>query len=405
MPTPLRVGVIGLGTTGSMAAWRLSRRPGVDVHGFEQFGIGHGYGAFTGESRLFRTAYREGAKYVPVLLRARHLWRELSRATDRPLLLPYGCLSIGPETDRPFQTTLESIERFQLPHELLTAQQLRERFPGMDIRADESGVIDLFGGAIRPELAVMSAIEQAAAGGATIHEHTRVTALEPHGADGPVTLRTETGGAAAEQVVDRVIITAGGWLGRLMPEVAELTEVRKMMLTWFLPRIMSNFDPANLPCFIRDRDGFHVFGAPSVDGYSVKISGMDIWGGADCAELEDTDLRMDRFSVSEFGRRVVELFPGVQPEPNRFSVHYDTYTATRDPILDRTGAITFVTGLSGHGFKMSPALGEMLAQLVVGDDVELYDEDFSLAAHQGRRVGAAERGPADRVGAAEQSVG
>ena len=52
-----RIAVIGLGTTGSMTAWHLSRLPGVEVLGFEQFGLGHSYGAFTGESRLFRTAY------------------------------------------------------------------------------------------------------------------------------------------------------------------------------------------------------------------------------------------------------------------------------------------------------------------------------------------------------------
>lgn len=375
MPAPLRVGVIGLGTTGSMTAWQLSKLPGVDVYGFEQFGIGHGYGAFTGESRLFRTAYKEGAKYVPILLRARELWQDLSQAADRPLLLPYGCLSIGPENAPPFQRMMEAIESFNLPYERLDAPALRARFTGMDIRDDESGVIDLFGGAIRPELAVMSAIEQAIGNGATIAEHTRVMGIDV--GEDSVTIRTSAG----EQVVDKVVVTAGGWIGRVLPEVAKLTEVRKMILTWFLPKVMSNFDPANLPCFIRDRDGFHVFGAPSVDGYSVKISGMDIWGVADRTDLEDTDLRMDRSAVTEFGRQVAELFPGVQPEPNRFSVHYDTFTATRDPLVDQSGPVAFATGLSGHGFKMSPALGEMLAQLVVGGEAELYDSDFSLDAH------------------------
>ena len=55
----------------------------VEVIGFEQFGVGHGYRAFTGESRLFRTAYHEGGKYVPLLLRSRELWQDLGRETGR----------------------------------------------------------------------------------------------------------------------------------------------------------------------------------------------------------------------------------------------------------------------------------------------------------------------------------
>lgn len=60
----MKVGVIGLGAIGSMALWQLAKR-GVDVTGFEQFGIGHDRSGVGGESRLFRVAYKEGAQYVP----------------------------------------------------------------------------------------------------------------------------------------------------------------------------------------------------------------------------------------------------------------------------------------------------------------------------------------------------
>lgn len=59
------VAVIGLGSMGSMTIWQLARR-GVSVIGFEQFGIGHDRGAAGGDTRIFRTAYAEGAEYVPI---------------------------------------------------------------------------------------------------------------------------------------------------------------------------------------------------------------------------------------------------------------------------------------------------------------------------------------------------
>lgn len=78
--------------------------------------------------------------------------------------------------------------------------------------------------------------------------------------------------------MDRVIVTTGSWTSELVPSIAPLLEVRRLVLTWFLPNNPVDFQPENLPCFIRDRDGFHVFGAPCVDGYSIKIAGLDEWG-------------------------------------------------------------------------------------------------------------------------------
>ncbi|AGF71239.1 N-methyl-L-tryptophan oxidase [Corynebacterium halotolerans] len=376
MPAKLRVAVIGLGTTGSMALWQLSRRPDIEVLGFEQFGLGHGYGAYTGESRLFRTAYHEGAKYVPLLLRARELWEELGDSAGRLLFHPFGVLTVGREDDAPFQRVLDSVMAHGLPHERLSAAQMRRRYAGLDFRDDEAGVVDLLGGALRPELSVLSAIEQAMANGATVLDHERILNVTDTGTGVQITTN------ARETVVDRVVVTVGSWVRELVPQIADLVEVRKLVLTWFLPSICTDFDPASLPCFIRDRDGFHIFGAPCVDGYSVKIAGLDVWGGPETDRPEDADLRLDRDLISRFGARVHELFPGVQPEPNRYSVHFDTFTASRDPIVDRFGDVVVVTGLSGHGFKLAPALGELACDLALAEQARVRHRDFTLDAHR-----------------------
>lgn len=369
-----KVAVIGLGSTGSMALWHLSRTPGVDAIGFEQFGIGHGYGAYTGESRLFRMAYHEGTTYVPLLRRARELWHQLGAASARQLLHNFGVLSTGREDSLAFQSLLQSVEDHDLAHERLTAKQMRLRYPGLDSRDDEAGVLDLHGGALRPELAVLSAIEQSERNGAIVRDHTGITRIEDTGSG--VRIHTEN----TEEMVDQVIVTTGAWSSSVMPEIKDLIEVRKLALTWFLPKIPANFTPDRMPCFIRDRNGFHIFGAPSVDGYSVKIAGLDLWGGPNNPRIEESDLRLERRAVSEFGRKVHDLFPGVMPEPNRYSVHYDTYTSSKAPIIDRVGDVVILTGGSGHAFKLAPAYAELATQLAGAG--ELPPGEFSISSHE-----------------------
>lgn len=376
----MKIAVIGLGSSGSMALWRLSSLPGIEAIGFEQFGIGHGYGSYSGESRLFRAAYHEGEKYVPLLRRAKALWRELETVSGRTLFHHFGVISIGHEGDPSFERLLESIELHGLPHKRFNAAQLRAEYPQLDIADDEVGVLDLEGGALRPELAVASAIERARVNGAEVRDHCRITAIvERSEAEGGGLVITSEAG---DTVVDRVIVTAGSWSKFLIPELAELVQVRKIVLTWFVPDDASQYQPETLPCFIRDRDGFHVFGAPIVDGYSVKIAGVDVWGVPDTARPEKMNLRLDPAAVSEFGRQAKELFPGIFAEPNRYSVHHDGFTANKTPIIDRCGDVVVIAGLSGHGFKLSPALGDLAAELATVGKSELHHPDFEIAAHE-----------------------
>src|ERR1700754_5114341 len=151
------VAVIGVGTMGSMALWRLAG-DGLRVIGLEQHEpLGHELGAAGGRTRIFRVAYKEGAWYVPLLQRAATLWAQLSETTGARLLLPTGALSIGTADHPDLAEVLRSAREFGLPHEVLDHDQLATRYPQHRLRPDDVGVVDPQGGLLFPGAAVRAA--------------------------------------------------------------------------------------------------------------------------------------------------------------------------------------------------------------------------------------------------------
>ncbi|NMR32242.1 N-methyl-L-tryptophan oxidase [Crystallibacter degradans] len=366
------VAVVGLGTMGSMAAWRLSQQTSLRVLGFEQFGLGHAHGSAAGESRLFRAAYHEDPGFVPFLLQARKLWQELSEKSMRELFLPTGTLSIGFGDAPQLENVFASVDHYDLPHEILDSADLARRFPQHKLTGGEIGVLDHLGGGIRPELAVTSALEQAKKNGADLHAHEPVMKIRFE-EDG-VHLTTER----RTYVVGKVIIASGAWTDRLLPELKGLLVIKPLLLTWFTPLRISEFMPAVFPTFIRDTQDFHIFGAPVLDGFSVKISVNDIF---DPIESPDSLIRyFDAETVSAIGHRVAELVPGVFPEPVRHTVHLDSYLPERNPIIgnfESTGRGIILAGFSGHGFKLAPVIGDIAARISTDQETGFNLEAFA----------------------------
>jgi sarcosine oxidase len=159
------------------------------------------------------------------------------------------------------------------------------------------------------------------------------------------------------------------------------TAIYPLLLTWILPRIEAAFDPDNFPAFIRDEPGVHFFGAPSVDGYTVKVSPARMLPPVDTVEHMPTSV--DPAILSEVGRAAQRFFPGLHPEPVRYSLHPDSFTTNKVPVIDLSpdGTVVTLAGFSGHGFKFAPIIGEMAADLALTGTNDLLDPSFALAAH------------------------
>jgi sarcosine oxidase len=387
--------VIGCGTIGSMALWQLTElAPGASVLGIERFDRVHTKGSYSGESRLFRVALKEGGIYIPMVQRAREMWLEMNERSGRDIFLPVGAISVGPADFPTMVQTMEVIEEFGLDHEVLGSAALAERFPVFAApapgAAPDTAILDPAGGGIRPELAVAWAQQFALSGGATLWDNTRVLAVEP-GPDRTL-IRTEKGDVTAS----KVIVANGSWAADIFPDLAEHISVQSIPLTWYLPLDITGFLPSNLPIFMRDivREGtggtggtgdtdvWHCYGAPTLDGYSVKISHGDFVGGAPTPDglevLRTGEIPEDVVRV--FSERTAAFFDGMLDAPVRVSLHHDGFTADHAPVLGHVpgtgGAVTVATGMSGNGMKFAPVYGRTAAQLAVDGTAPGLPEAF-----------------------------
>src|SRR5262245_9259370 len=256
--------VIGVGGMGSAALYHLARR-GARVLGLEQFGVAHDRGSSHGLSRIIRLAYYEHPSYVPLLRRSYELWRDLEHETGRHLLHVTGSIDASRRDDVVFAGSLRSCELHDLPHEVLSSEELTRRFPGYGLPDDIVALFQPEGGFLEPESCVSAYVDAALVHGAEVRTDVRVQSLEAGRGGGGLRVRTFD----RELEARTVVVTAGAWTSKLLPALGPLAVPERQVVAWFQPLTPSFFRPDNFPVFnllVDERRyyGFPVHGVPGM---------------------------------------------------------------------------------------------------------------------------------------------
>lgn len=375
-----QLAVVGVGSVGSMALWQASKL-GISAVGFEAMAPAHPRSAVGGDTRLFRMTYRGEHNFYPVLQLAERLWRGLEEESGQEILTQCGGLSIG-EADGPYvPALLDSIRRTGAPYEILDHAEMARRYPQHQLSAGECGVLDTRAGFLRTDRAVLSAVDVARANGASVVKDARVREVTEV-ADG-VRISTDTD----RWTFDRVIVASGSGSGAVLPPFLQKQVVpKRVFLTWFAAHDAKQFVPEAFPIFIRITGNRSMYGAPTVDGVTVKAT-LDE-RGAPAADPDALARELTPAEVAESVETVQEFFPRLLPEIVRSDAYPELYTSDSTGLLGPvpgSDRIYCATGFSGAGFKMCSALGAIAAseasgrgQLVDGLDF-LRPERFASA--------------------------
>ncbi|MFJ4978136.1 N-methyl-L-tryptophan oxidase [Streptomyces coeruleorubidus] len=361
MSAKKRVAVVGVGTMGSQAAWRLAAR-GAEVVGYDRFAPGHDRSAAGGETRIFRSAHFEDSRYVPLLQHADALWGQLQQETGRELRNLTGCLLMGPTEHHQMATVLQSIAEHGLDHEVLDAEALAKRFPQFRIEDGDVAVLDRRAGFIRPELTIQTAARRAEELGACIHRYTAVREIVP--VSNGVEIRTDAG----SEHFDTAVVTPGPWVNDLFPDLPWEVDIRRLISAWYVPTTDAWFGEER-PAFIRTAPT-HCYGLPSPDGVSVKL-GLSRALHRPAGDPNRLDRTVQPEELEVFTGLLGRYMPDLNPDPTRLSVYMEGYTESSRPLVGPLPGgqgnehIVLLAGFSGHGFKLSPAFGDIAADLAL----------------------------------------
>jgi len=382
--------VVGGGTAG-LASARALGMAGHRVTVLERFGHVHDRGSHSGHTRVIRHAYHEGEFYVDLVRRADAAWVALERGRFGQLLRRCGLLEFGAQDDPAYQAAGDALRHAGLPHERMDAARARAQWP-FTIPDDWEATSSPDGGYLRVQACLDALRDDATAHGVEFRYGVRVREID-YGGRSPRVL-VEAGDVLA---TDHVVVAAGAFATQLMPwlrttDGRQPIRPQRRVLFWRRPRAEHVAVLSALPvwgAFVPE--GFF-YGFPHND---AGVTGLKLA----CHHARDPDAlpSYDEAVNPELLRREVDdrdagpvdafvaRYLPIAGEPHASSVCMYAATMSGDFLIDRLPddpRVVVVGGLSGHGFKFAPVLGELVVDALAGRDTQV-PAPFRLARHRG----------------------
>jgi sarcosine oxidase len=369
--------VVGLGAVGSAALCQSALR-GARVLGIDRFQPPHELGSSHGETRISRQAIGEGAEFVPLVLRANVLWRALEAATGQELLVQNGGLILLDAADQAdsqgqgaafYRQTVNCAKQFGIAHQILTADEVRQRFPQFVLENGGEAYLEPGAGILFPERCIAAQLSAAGANRAEFRTDEIVTEIITNSSGVVVRTNRSQYGAAA------VILTPGPWMAPWASTICGLGEahfaVYRQTLYWFaLQENQPRFSRQQMPVFIwnsaRVEKGF--YGFPSLDGVSLKVATeqLEVLSSPDQGSVAIAPEQAQDF----YNGQVRVSLRGLTSRCIRTTTCLYTVVPDHRFVIDHgidSERVWFASACSGHGFKHSAAVGEALAQKALGE--------------------------------------
>jgi sarcosine oxidase len=374
--------IIGGGAHGSAAAYHAAKR-GAKVLLLEQFEFDHGRGSSHGASRIIRYSY-DHPVYVDLARYAYTGWTALEAEAGESLYRQVGGVDISRRGEPMFEGMVTSLTEMNIPFELLDAAEAMRRFPQFTLTDDMLMLYQADAGMLAASRCVLAHLRLAHQYGATLIDNTTVLSLTPQ--PDHFLVQTDTVTYAAQKVT----LTGGAWANNLLRQLDFELPLRPVRCqeNYFEPLDEQAFSAENFPIFIAhfpETYGYMPYGLPSFNGSGLKIA---LHGGSDFDPM--TPDRTPDPAVIQTVRRFVE---DMLPRANGLliSSRICLYTMTPDEhfVIDQHPDhpnLVIGAACSGHGFKFSNIIGDMLVDVALNGATRYDISLFSATRFAAQKV-------------------
>lgn len=245
----------------------------------------------------------------------------------------------------------------------LTTAEIERMVPQMRTDGVALGVYEPNAGYADPIATTYAFAEQAANHGAEVLTGCAVTGFRTAG--GRISgVETEAGTVET----DAVVVVTGPWANRLAAPLGEalpITPIRAQMMHLRRPPALESLTAIVIDrtsgAYFRVNDGLHTLSGGEAPEDLSEVVDPDAYG-----------LNADHDTIMRFWERAKWRFPDFAATTplGGYGSLYDM-TPDGNPILDRSAIVDglfWAAGFSGHGFKLSPVVGRMMAELVMHGD-------------------------------------
>ena len=357
-----RITVIGAGAFGGWTALFLLRR-GAQVVLLDAWGPGNSRSSSGGETRVLRCTYGPNQPYSRMAARATRLWKEHEERWGRQLVHRTGVLWMARAGSDEFERgSLHCLREASVAYEELSVGEITKRWPQINMEGVGWGIYEPEAGYLLARLACQTVLDGFRAEGGEYKQDAVLPSDLERGAKDGLSLAD-----GSKLAADQYVFACGPWMGKLFPDTIgdKIRSTKQDVFFFGTPAGDARFSEENLPAWADHSDPF-IYGIPGNQGRGFKIAD-------DSRGYEfDPDLG-ERFVSMEALKKLREYlgfrFPAMRNAPllETRVCQYEN-TPDRHFIIDRhpeEANIWLVGGGSGHGFKHGPALGEMIAELVM----------------------------------------
>ena len=353
--------VVGAGAFGGWTALALRRR-GARVTLVDAWGPGNARASSGGETRVIRATYGPRGIYTQLAVRALTLWKEHAERWHRKLYHGIGMVWLVESDDQEEQAALPLLKEAGVAFEQLTGAETARRYPQINCERVRWAIFEREAGYLTARAACATVLEGFLAEGG---EYRQLAVERPAAVQGE--LQGVKLSDAATLTADAYVFACGPWLGPLFPDVIgeRVRATRQEVYFFGTPAGDRRFTEDALPVW-GDHGTHFWYGIPGNEWRGFKLADDTRGPPFDPTAGERVP---SAAGITAARAYLAYRFPALKAAP-LVEARVCQYEQSPDEhfIIDRhpnAANAWLVGGGSGHGFKHGPAVGELVAGLVL----------------------------------------